>query len=151
MTLLKCIGILSAALLIAGCDKNSTSEPDRGAASTAGGEITNSATRADSAETVKADNTGKNVRDRSDTTLTPGDQGASDQDIQTTVRIRRALTSSDQLSTLAKNIKIITADGKVTLRGPVNSDQEKQAIESAVKQAGATSVDNQLEVKTNNP
>ena len=97
-----------------------------------------------------ADNTGKNVRDRSDMTLTPGDQGSSPGDIDVTRRVRRALTSNDQLSTSARNIKIITLDGKVTLRGPVNSDQEKQAIESAVKQAGVTAVDDQLEVKAAN-
>jgi hyperosmotically inducible protein len=97
-----------------------------------------------------ADNTGKNVRDRSDMTLTPGDQGSAPGDIAITRSVRRALTSSDQLSTTAKNIKIITINGKVTLRGPVNSDQEKQAIESAVKQAGVTAVDDQLEVKSTN-
>ncbi len=146
MTLPKYIGILSTAFLIAGCDKNSTNGPDRGTATT-GQEMTNAV----AADAKNADNTGKNVRDRSDATLTPGDQGNSDQDIQTTVRIRRALMSNDQLSTLAKNIKIITVDGKVTLRGPVNTDQEKQTIEAAVKQAGAATVDNQLEIKTNNP
>ncbi len=149
MKLLKCLGILSIAGLLAGCDKNSTSGTDRGTLSPTGRD-TNSVTRADSDNAVNADNTGKNVRDRSDATLTPGDQGNSDQDIQTTVRIRRALNSNDQLSTLAKNIKIMTVDGKVTLRGPVNSDQEKQAIDTAVKQTGTTSVDNQLEVKANN-
>ena len=97
-----------------------------------------------------ADNTGKNVRDRSDMTLTPGDQGGSPGDVDMTRRVRRALTSNDQLSTSAKNIKIITLNGKVTLRGPVNNDQEKQAIESAVKQAGVTAVDDQLEVKAAN-
>jgi hyperosmotically inducible protein len=150
MTLPKYLGILSTAFLIAGCDKNSANEPDRGTANT-GREMTNAVARSDSADAKNADNTGKNVRDRSDATLTPGDQGNSDQDIQTTVRIRRALMSNGQLSTLAKNIKIITVDGKVTLRGPVNTDQEKQTIEAAVKQAGAATVDNQLEVKTNNP
>jgi hyperosmotically inducible protein len=158
MRLLKCFGMVVTALLIVGCDNNSSNEPARGAASTTT-EMSNSTVRANSSDVktdiktdVKnADNTGRNVRDRSDATLTPGDQGNSDADIQTTTRIRRALTSSDQLSTLAKNIKIITADGKVTLRGPVNNEQEKQAIEAAAKQTGATSIDNQLEIKTNNP
>ena len=52
------------------------------------------------------------------------------------------------LSFTAKNVKIITINGKVTLRGPVKTDQERAAIEAAAKQvAGATQVDNQIEVK----
>ena len=97
------------------------------------------------------DNSGVNVRDRDDTTLTSGDQGGSEVDRNLTATIRRSLTSNDQLSTTAKNIKIITVDGKVTLRGPVNTEAEKAAIESAVKQAGVVEVDNQLEVKSTNP
>jgi hypothetical protein len=55
---------------------------------------------------------------------------------------------NDELSTAGKNIKIITVDGKVTLRGPVNSDQEQQAIAAAAQSvAGVNSLDNQLEVK----
>ncbi|HEX5220696.1 MAG TPA: BON domain-containing protein [Verrucomicrobiae bacterium] len=68
-----------------------------------------------------------------------------------TSTIRRAITSNDQLSTTARNIKIVTIDGKVTLRGPVNTEAEKTAIENAVKQSGVIEVDNQLEVKSNNP
>jgi len=95
-----------------------------------------------------ADNTGKNVRDRSDAAVTPGDQGESKPDLDITQRIRRAVTSNDQLSTDAKNIKIITANGKVTLRGPVKSAAEQQQILDQVKAIqGVTEVDNQLEVK----
>src|ERR1041385_8893131 len=66
------------------------------------------------------DNTAVNARDRDDNTLTPGDQGTSEADREVTRNIRRALMKNDQLSTTAKNIKIITVNGKVTLRGPVN-------------------------------
>jgi hypothetical protein len=98
-----------------------------------------------------ADNTGRNVRDRSDSTLTPGDQGNNKSDLETTKQIRRALTKDDQFSTTAKNIKIITANGKVTLRGPVKSAEERQKILSIVRSvAGGNSVDNQLEVKASN-
>lgn len=100
-----------------------------------------------SASAVQPDNTGKNVRDRSDASLTPGDQGGNEADRETTRRIRHALTSNDQLSTDAKNIKVITVDGKVTLRGPVNSAEEQKTIESLAKQNGGTTVDDQLEVK----
>lgn len=87
------------------------------------------------------------MRDRSDATLTPGDQGGSEADREITRRIRRALSSNDQLSTDAKNIKVITLDGKVTLRGPVNSPEEQKTIDSIVKDNGGTAVDDQLEVK----
>jgi osmotically-inducible protein OsmY len=95
-----------------------------------------------------ADNTGRNVRDRSDATLTPGDQGGTESDREITRQIRRTITSNDQLSSNAKNVKIITANGKVTLRGPVKSDQEKQTIATAAQGvAGVSSVDNQIEVE----
>jgi osmotically-inducible protein OsmY len=98
-----------------------------------------------------ADNTGRNVRDRSDAAVTPGDQSNNESDLKVTQSIRRAISTNDQFSALAKNVKIITADGKVTLRGPVENEQEKQGVESAAKSAapGAT-VDNQLDVKTTN-
>jgi len=103
---------------------------------------------ADKAATADADNTGKNVRDRSDATLTPGDQGNSETDREITRNIRRALTKSDELSTTAKNIKIITVNGKVTLRGPVATEQEQQAIVAAAQTvAGVSGLENQLEVK----
>jgi hypothetical protein len=98
-----------------------------------------------------ADNTARNVRDRDDATLTPGDQGNSASDRAITQRIRRSLSTNDQFSVIAKNIKIITVDGKVTLRGPVKSAEEQQAIVStAQKLAGPAGVDNQLEVKAAN-
>jgi len=98
-----------------------------------------------------ADNTGQNVRERSDAALTPGDQGNNESDLKLTQSIRRAISSNDQFSALAKNAKVITVNGKVTLRGPVENEQEKQGIEAAAKSAapGAT-VENQLDVKTTN-
>jgi osmotically-inducible protein OsmY len=97
-----------------------------------------------------SDNTGRNVRDRSDAAVTPGDQSESKADLETTRQIRRAITQNDQMSTMAKNVKIVTANGKVTLRGPVKSDAEKQQIADLAKGTeGVTSVDNELEVKGN--
>jgi osmotically-inducible protein OsmY len=94
-----------------------------------------------------ADNTGRNVRDRNDQAVTPGDQGSSDADLKITQEIRRALTESDQLSTNAKNVKIITLDRVVTLRGPVSSAAERDAIAKVAKStAGVQRVDNQLEI-----
>jgi hyperosmotically inducible protein len=98
-----------------------------------------------------ADNTGKNVRDRSSDAVTSGDQSNSKEDIDITRKIRRAIVKKDGLSTSAKNVKIVTANGKVTLRGPVKSSDEKEQIASAAKEvAGVASVDNQLEVKESN-
>ncbi|HSU52914.1 MAG TPA: BON domain-containing protein [Candidatus Dormibacteraeota bacterium] len=102
----------------------------------------------DSGSFKDADNSGRNVRDRSDATLTSGDQGNSEPDREITRQIRRALNSNDQFSTVAKNIKIITTNGKVTLRGPVKSAEEKQAVVSAAQSAaGQAPIDDQLEVE----
>ena len=99
-------------------------------------------------QTPHADNTRVNERDRSSAALTPMDQGGSDAERQITAAIRRAVVGDKALSFTAKNVKIITTGTKVTLRGPVKSDQEKAVIEARAKQtAGVTEVDNQLEVK----
>ena len=102
-------------------------------------------------DTPEADNTGKNQRDRSGETKTSGDQSNSSDDIKTTAAIRRAVTKEHSLSSMAKNLKIITADGVVTLRGPVKSDAEKtKIVELAQTAAGNAKIDNQIEVKTSN-
>jgi hyperosmotically inducible periplasmic protein len=64
-----------------------------------------------------------------------------------TKKIRAALHDDQSLSTYAHNIKIISQDGKVTLKGPVRSEDEKAAIEAkAVAVAGQGNVTNQLRV-----
>ena len=97
------------------------------------------------------DNSRKNVRDRDDATLTPGDQGNTPADLEITQKIRKALViDASGYSMTAKNIKIITVNGKVTLRGPVKTDAEKAGIVTLAKSvAGDANVDDQLEVKTN--
>ena len=98
-------------------------------------------------QTVEPDNSGRNVRDRDNQTKTPGDQSENEADRTITQNIRQAITADDSLSTNAKNVKIITSDGTVTLRGPVKSEKEKTDIEAKAKQvAGVKSVDNQIEV-----
>jgi osmotically-inducible protein OsmY len=95
-----------------------------------------------------ADNTKKNERDRSGETQTPMDQSNSDGDIKITGDIRRAIMKDDSLSLTAKNVKIITANGQVMLRGPVNSAEEKIKIDNLAKSAaGEAKVMNHLEVK----
>jgi hyperosmotically inducible protein len=94
-----------------------------------------------------ADNTARNVRDRNDRTLTPLDQGNSQADVNTTAQIRKGILDGKDMSVNAKNVKIITNNGRVTLRGPVNTTEEKQMIgEIANRIARSENVDNQLEV-----
>jgi hypothetical protein len=160
---------LAAIGLLAGCNQSDNtsstssdssgraSRDDNAAVSRTSRNDTNTTSRVYSQDSTNsnlskpADNTGRNVRDRSNATLTPEEQGSSDSDRDLTRNIRRAISTNDQFSVLAKNIKIVTLNGKVTLRGPVENQQEQQAILSTAKKvaAGAT-VDNQLEVKTTN-
>jgi len=93
------------------------------------------------------DNTGRNVRDRGGDIVTPGDQSNDKGDLHLTQQIRQEIMADKSLSTNAKNVKIITANGVVTLRGPVNTPQEKATIEAKVQSiAGANNVDSQLEI-----
>lgn len=93
-----------------------------------------------------ASNTGINKRDRDDQTLTPMDQMNNESDLNTTQDIRQALMDSE-LSMDAKNIKVITRNGAVTLRGPVKTAAEVEEISVLVKAIpGIKSVDNQLQV-----
>ncbi len=101
-----------------------------------------------SREPSKADNTARNVADRDGRTLTATDQGNSDADLDITSRIRRGIMDGKNMSVNAQNVKIITTRGQVTLRGPVNSLEEKRALgDIALSVASLGNVDNQLEVK----
>jgi osmotically-inducible protein OsmY len=100
------------------------------------------------AQDSAADNTRKNERDRSGETATSGDQSNSQEDVNITAAVRRAVVGDKSLSMTAKNVKIITANGTVTLRGPVKNDAEKAKIaELAQSAASNAKIDNQLEVK----
>jgi len=97
--------------------------------------------------TAEPDNTASNVRDRNNSTLTPLDQSNSQADIDTTAQIRKDIIATGGMSINARNVKIITMNGRVTLRGPVNSEDEKRQIgDIANRIAHAGNVDNQLEV-----
>lgn len=100
---------------------------------------------------VNADveNTGRNVRDRNDKTVTPQKQKSNRSDTKITAAIRKGIVNNKTLSTDAHNVKIITRKGAVTLRGPVENVAEKNEVQSiAEKTKGVTRVDNQLEPKT---
>jgi hyperosmotically inducible periplasmic protein len=97
-----------------------------------------------------ADNTKKNENDDKAGVLTAGDQGESEGDRKITQNIRQGVMGDDTLSMTAKNVKIITVNGIVTLRGPVNTEKEKTDIAAVAQRVeGVKRVDNQLEVKVN--
>lgn len=101
-----------------------------------------------SAASTPADNTEKNVRDKDNARLTPTDQAkGSPHDVDMTRRIRKALMADKTLSTNAKNIKIVTLNGRTTLRGPVkNAGEQNRILKEASKVVGAKNVENNLEV-----
>jgi len=102
-------------------------------------------------EKTKPDNTATNARDRSGETKTSGDQSNNSADLKTTQAVRQALMKDSELSMTAKNIKVITVNGQVTLRGPVKTAQEKTKIDQIAKSAaGGAQINDQLDVKGSN-
>jgi hypothetical protein len=95
---------------------------------------------------VDPTNTGINERDS--VKLTPEDQArGSAADVEATRAIRQRVVDDKTLSTKAHNVKIITLKGIATLRGPVETIEEKTRIEGHAKQApGVNSVRNEIEV-----
>ena len=100
------------------------------------------------APAVAPDNTQTNMRDRSATEPT-ADQGSNQKsDREIMASIRKSIIADKSLSTYAHNIKVISANGKVTVKGPVRSDQESQNIlDKASQVVGAGNVTNELSVK----
>jgi hyperosmotically inducible protein len=97
---------------------------------------------------AKADNTKVNTRDNPDASPTADQQKETQSDREITRRIRQSLVKDDSLSTYAHNVKIITRDGHVTLKGPVRSNDEKRTIEAkATEIAGQGKVTNELDIK----
>jgi hyperosmotically inducible protein len=94
------------------------------------------------------DNSAVNVRDRAPGAMTAGQQSNAKSDVEIAREIRRAVVKDRSLSMLAHNVKIVSANGSVTLRGPVKTEEEKTAIASKAQAiAGAGKVDDQREVK----
>src|SRR5664280_1336546 len=94
------------------------------------------------------ENTGRNVRDKDNTTLTPEDQKETKKDIKITAKIRKTVVRDKSLSIDAQNAKIITRSGVVTLRGPVESEAENMKLQDIARQTpGVMQVNNQLEIK----
>jgi hyperosmotically inducible periplasmic protein len=95
------------------------------------------------------DNTKVNKQDRADGGVTADQQKNNPGDRQLTQQIRKAVVADKSFSTYAHNVKIITQNGAVTLKGPVRSDDERKALVAKAEEvAGAGKVTDQLTVKT---
>jgi hyperosmotically inducible protein len=97
------------------------------------------------AQQTAPDNTKVN-KDKTQTTADQAKNNATDRDIMK--NIRKAVMDEKSLSTYAHNVKIISQNGKVTLKGPVRSEEEKKVIEEkATSVAGAGNVTNEITIK----
>jgi hyperosmotically inducible periplasmic protein len=96
---------------------------------------------------VAPDNTKVNQQDRNEQRVTADQQKENGSDRQMTQQIRKALVKDKSLSTYAHNVKVIAQGGTVTLKGPVRSEQEKQAVEAkAAEIAGPDKVKSEISV-----
>ena len=131
--------VIAACALLAACNKNDSADTTH----------TTSAPGVAATTADTADNTKLNERDRGNATPTSGDQSNSKSDVTITADIRKAIESDSALSTDAKNVKVVTQNGAVILRGPVKSEAEKASVGSkASGVAGVKNVENQLDVVT---
>lgn len=106
--------------------------------------------RSETKSASNVDNSEMNVRDKSNVTATPQDQSNSAGDRKLLSLVRRNIVHEKSLSMSAHNIKIMTSDGVVTLRGPVKNKEEKVKLEKVTLDTpGVKSIDDQLDVKTN--
>ncbi len=103
---------------------------------------------ADQQTSPAADNSKMNQQDQSNNQPTADQQKNNRSDQEITRQIRQSIVADKSLSTYAHNVKIITQDGQVTLKGPVRSEDEKQAVASkATAVAGANKVTDDLSIK----
>ena len=100
-------------------------------------------------DVTKPDNSAQNEKEVSEDAPNPTDQGNSDKDMQITKDIRAGIMGAD-LSFNAKNIKIITRNEHVTLKGVVEShDEHKAILKIAGNHANAGKITDDLKVKSN--
>jgi len=101
----------------------------------------------DNTQQPPADNSKVNKRDRDKGSPTADQQKMNATDRELARKVRSSIMDDKSLSTYAHNIKIMARDGKVTLKGPVRSEEEKSAIEAkATEVAGAGNVINEIEI-----
>jgi hypothetical protein len=96
--------------------------------------------------TPAPDDTRQNQRDRDQASATADQQSNAQSDREITQQIRAALVKDKSLSTYAHNVKIITQNGAVTLKGPVRTEEEKRMIESKAAEVSGKDVTNELSV-----
>jgi hyperosmotically inducible protein len=98
---------------------------------------------------AQPDNTKTNKRDRSTTAVTADKQKGNSGDREIAQKIRKSVMADKSLSTYAHNVKIVSQNGMVTLKGPVRSDDEKKAIVAKAVEVtgGADKVQDQISVK----
>ena len=98
--------------------------------------------------TPAADNTKMNQRDRNSNEPTADQQKDNRSDREITRQIRQSIIKDKSLSTYAHNVKIISQNGMVTLKGPVRSEEERKTIEAKANQvAGEGKVASELDIK----
>ena len=97
---------------------------------------------------TQTDNTKMNQRDRNANEPTADQQKSNQSDLDLTKQIRQAIANDKSISTYGHNVKVITQNGMVTLKGPVRSEEEKKAIAAkAAEVAGADKVTDEMDVK----
>jgi len=102
----------------------------------------------DNSAGTQPDNTKINQRDRNANEPTADQQKANPTDRDMTKQIRQAIIADKSISTYGHNVKIITQNGAVTLKGPVRSEEEKKVIEAkAAEVAGADKVSDEMDIK----
>jgi len=98
-------------------------------------------------EVKPADNSARNARDATGDKVTPLDQSPAKADVEITRSIRKMLVDDDALGTNAQNVKVITVDGMVTLRGAVaTADEQTRIAAIATETVGVNRVVNELQV-----
>lgn len=153
-TLLTCSAAVLTVALVA-CDDRTGSNatrPNTGNTNNANNNATGDANTINrNNNTSDADNTARNRGDEPGDRTTSEGQSNTQADIDITAEIRRQIMDADNMSMNAQNVKIVTNAGVVTLRGPVETADEKSRIETiAAAVAGVSRVENLLEVKTGN-
>jgi osmotically-inducible protein OsmY len=100
-----------------------------------------------SQDSPRPDNTKVNKQDKAAGAVTADQQKNNVTDRQLTQQIRKAVSADKSLSTYAHNVKIVSQDGVVTLKGPVRSEDEKKTVVAKAEEvAGAGKVTDQLSV-----
>jgi len=98
-------------------------------------------------QSTQPDNTKVNKQDRAAAAKTADQQSNDKADLELARQIRRSIVNDKTLSSYAHNVKIVAVGGKVTLKGPVRTTEEKAAVEAKAKEvAGPANVVNEISI-----